>query len=216
MAFTIVADTLPIFPTDISFGRPGGPEYATDIQILESGQEQRNSFWLEPRYSWDVGYAVRELDKMYALLKFFQACRGRAKAFRFKDWLDWKSGIDQTKDGLIDFDDQTLATATAGQTAFQLKKTYLESPYSTVIEIIKPKGSTIRIGVNGVEVTSGWTVNESTGIITRGSPLSGGETITWGGEFYRKARFDVDKLSHSFEAWEVGAVDVPVIGLRGT
>lgn len=213
MPFTITPDTLPLFPTDISFGRPGGPEYATDVQILESGNEQRNAFWQEPRYSWDVGYAVREMDKIYALLEFFHACRGRAKPFLFKDWLDYKSCAINLA---VDFDDQTLATATAGQTAFQLKKTYPKSPYSTVIEIIKPKGSTIRIGVNGTEVTTGWTVNEGTGIITRGTPLSGGETITWGGEFYRKARFDVDKLTHAFEAWEAGGVDVPVISLRGT
>lgn len=211
MPFTIVSDTLPIFPTDVSFGRPGGPEYLTDVVILESGHEQRNSFWSEPRYSWDVGYGVREIEKIYALLEFFHACKGRHKPFRFKDWLDYRScAVDDTPD----FDDQSLGAATAGQTAFQLKKVYPESPYSTSIDIIKPKGDSIRIGVDAVEVTTGWTVNESTGIITRGTPLAGGEVITWGGEFYRKARFDIDKLSHSFEAWSAGAVDVPVVHLR--
>ena len=216
MSFTIVADTLPIFPTDISFGRPGGPEYLTDVTIPEGGDEQRNSFWPEPKYSWDVGYGVREIPKIVALLKFFHACKGRAQSFRFRDWLDWKSGDGQAKEDLVDFDDQSLGAMIAGQTAIQLKKTYAESPYSTTIDIIKPSGATVRIGVDGVEETSGWTVNEATGIITRSVAFTGGEVVTWGGEFYRKARFDADKLSHSFEAWKAGSVEVPVMGLRGT
>lgn len=211
MPLTIVQDTLPIFPTDISFGRPGGPEYMTDVVVLDSGDEQRNSYWSEPRYSWDVGYAIREIHKITALLDFFHACKGRAQPFRFKDWLDYKSCRVESEP---DFDDQSLGAATAGQTAFQLYKTYPQNPYSTRIDIVKPLGASIRIGVNGTEVTSGWTVNETNGIITRGTPLTGGETITWGGLFYRRCRFDTDKLSHSFEAWQAGGVDVPVIALR--
>jgi uncharacterized protein (TIGR02217 family) len=215
MPFTIVVDTLPIFPTDISFGRPGGPEYLTDVVILESGHEQRNSFWLEPRYSWDVGYAVREFPKIYALIQFFHACRGRAKAFRFRDWADWKSSTSQTKEASTTFNDQSLGAATAGQTQFQLKKTYTAGNYITSREIIKPVGGTVKIGVSGSEVISGWTVNEQTGIITRSTPLVGGEQITWGGEFYLKCRFDTDKISNSFEAWEAGGVEIPVVHLRG-
>lgn len=212
MAFSITADTLPIFPTDISFGRPGGPEYLTDVVVLESGHEQRNAYWSEPRYSWDVGYGVRKIENIYALLEFFHACKGRAKPFRFKDWLDYRScNVYDTPA----FDDVSLGAATAGQTEFQLIKTYPESPYSTTIDIIKPKGDSIKIGEDGLEVTSGWTINEATGIITRGTPLAGGEAITWGGEFYRKCRFDTDKLNHSFEAWRAGGVEVPVVHLRG-
>jgi uncharacterized protein (TIGR02217 family) len=211
MPFTIVTDTLPVFPTDISFGRPGGPEYLTDVAILESGHEQRNSFWKEPRYSWDVGYSLRTMDKIYALLQFFHACKGRHQPFRFKDWLDYKScAIHLTPD----FDDISLGAATAGQTQFQLKKTFTQGTYTTSIDITKPKGSTIKIGEDGVEVTTGWTINETTGIITRAPALAGGEVITWGGEFYRKCRFDVDKLPHAFEAWEAGGVEVPIMHLR--
>lgn len=211
MAFSITSDTLPIFPLDISFGRPGGPEYLTDVTILESGHEQRNSFWGEPRYSWDVGYGVREIAKIYALLQFFHGCRGRHKPFRFRDWLDYKScAVDATPD----FDDISLGAATAGQSEFQLTKTFTQGSYTTTINIVKPAGATIRIGEDGSEVTSGWTVNEATGIITRAPAFTGGEIVTWGGEFYRKCRFDVDKLPHSFEAWEAGSVDVPVIHLR--
>src|SRR5690349_17924176 len=112
MAFTITADTLPVFPTDLSFGRPGGPEYLTDVVVYESGSEQRNSYASEPRYSWDVGYGVRTIEKIYDLLEFFHACKGRKQPFRFKDWLDFKScAIDED----LAFDDQSLGTAATGQ-----------------------------------------------------------------------------------------------------
>lgn len=211
MPFTITTDPLPVFPTDLSFDRPGGPEYLTDVVVLESGNEQRNAYWPEPRYSWDVGYGLRTMDKIYALIEFFHACKGRHQAFRFKDWSDYKScAVNLTPD----FDDQSLGAATAGQTQFQLIKTYAKGSYSTAIDIVKPRGSTIRIGVNAVEETTGWTVNEITGVITRSPALTGGETVTWGGEFYHKARFDVDKIPVAFEAWEAGKIEVPVIHLR--
>jgi len=212
--FTIVPDTLPIFPEDLSYGFPGGAQYNTDAPILESGNEQRNSFWQEPKYSWDVGYLIKTPAQLYAVAKFHHACKGIAQPFRFKDWDDYKSNENMELDP--SFDDVLLDAATAGQTQFQLLKIYTASPYETRIRIYKPKGSTIRIGEDGIEVFSGWTIDEGTGIITRGTPLSGGEIISWGGEFYRKARFDKDKLDNTAVAFGVGSIQIPVMGLRGT
>lgn len=217
MPFSITADPLPIFPTDISFGRPGGPEYVTDVVILDSGHEQRNAFWPEPRYSWDVGYGVRTYDKIYALLQFFHACKGRKEAFRFKDWADYSTAAVDAITGefaAVNYTDQSLGTATAGQTTFQLTKTYSQGSYTTAVDIIKPAGATVRIGVAGSEEVNGWTVSEITGQIVRGTPLAGGEAITWGGLFYRKCRFDVDKISASFYHWTSGEVEVPIIHVR--
>jgi uncharacterized protein (TIGR02217 family) len=211
MPLTIITDTLPTFPTDLSFERPGGPEYLTDVALLESGNEQRNAYWPEPKYSWDVGYGVRTISKVYALLEFFHACKGRKEAFRYKDWADHKSCAVHLTPA---FTDQSLGAAAPGQTQFQLKKHYSKGNFQTTIEVTKPKGDTIRIGVNGVEETNGWTVNEQSGIITRSVALGGGETVSWGGEFWRKARFDVDKLPLSFQAWTEATIEVPVISLR--
>jgi uncharacterized protein (TIGR02217 family) len=214
MSFTIVPDTLPIFPEDLSYGFPGGGEYNTDAPIIESGEEQRNAYWKEPKYSWDVGYLIKTPAQLYRVARMHHACQGKAKPFRFKDHDDFKSNEDMEAD--VSFDDVSLGAAAVGQTQFQLIKIYTESPYQTTIRIYKPKGSTIRIGEDGVEVFSGWTVNEGTGIITRGTPCAGGEVITWGGEFYRKARFDKDKLDNTAVAFGVGSIQIPVMGLRGT
>ncbi len=211
MAFTIVSDTLPKFPTNIRFERPGHTKYVTDVAILDSGAEQRNRYWKVPRKRWDVGYGVYTIDQIEALHDFFDVCFGRWEPFRFRDWLEYKSCSVLNTPA---FDDQSLGAATAGQTAFQLKKTKTNGPYSMFFNVIKPDGPTVKIGVDGVEETSGWTVNESTGIVTRGVALAGGEEITWGGEFFYKARFDTDEVEWNFAAWRAGSIEVPVIELR--
>ena len=127
-----------------------------------------------------------------------------------KDWEDYKScSVELTPD----FDDQSLGTATAGQSAFQLIKTYVVDDYTTTLTIYRPHGATIRIGVAGVEETSGWTIDEDTGIATRSVALSGGEAVTWGGEWYHKARFDLDKFPITPEAYGVGSMQVPVVAI---
>jgi uncharacterized protein (TIGR02217 family) len=222
MPFTIIPDTLPRFPTDISFEHPGGPIFNTDVAILDSGNEQRNSFWEEPRYEWEVGYDARDTAKIYTLLNFFMALRGQWRKLRWKDWTDYATPTVPTyafvnlaiKVTNITPLDQSLGIATAGQTQFQLIKTYGVGDYSTVMRITRPIGSTVRIAVDGTEVTTGWTVDETTGIVTRSSGLAGGEEVTWGGEFDRPVRLGTDELKQSFKHWKIAGMQLPIMGLR--
>jgi uncharacterized protein (TIGR02217 family) len=46
------------FPTEISRGAEGGPERRTDIVVLGSGYEERNSRWADSRRSYNAGYGV--------------------------------------------------------------------------------------------------------------------------------------------------------------
>lgn len=210
MPFTITASTLPLLPEEISYGFPGGPEFITDVSIPENRNEQRMSYSDEPYFAWDLGYLIKSEEEAYALRKFFHACRGRWRAFRMKDWEDYKSGAVYNTPA---FNDISLGAAAAGQTQFQLKKLYSEGAYQTTVTIIKPNGATIKIGEAGVEVTSGWTINEDTGIITRGTPLAGGEVITWGGEWFHKCRFDMDKFPTTPEGSGVGSIRAPVVAI---
>lgn len=43
------------FPTDISRGAQGGPERRTDVVVLGSGFEERNSRWANSRRAWNAG-----------------------------------------------------------------------------------------------------------------------------------------------------------------
>ena len=79
------------FPTAIAFHSHGGPERKTEIVTLGSGYEERNGVWAASRRRYDVGYGVRTLDDLHAVLGFFEARAGRLYGFRFKDFSDLKS-----------------------------------------------------------------------------------------------------------------------------
>ncbi|MEM1162087.1 MAG: DUF2460 domain-containing protein, partial [Pseudomonadota bacterium] len=81
------------FPAAISFGSSGGVERRTEIVALVNGFEERNSPWSQSRRRFDAGLGVRSLDDLAEVLTFFEARRGRLYGFRWKDWLDHKSGL---------------------------------------------------------------------------------------------------------------------------
>ena len=54
------------FPTEISRGAVGGPERRTDVVVLGSGHEERNSRWADSRRSYNAGYGVKSLDELPA------------------------------------------------------------------------------------------------------------------------------------------------------
>ncbi len=47
------------FPTGISLGASGGPERRTEIVVLGSGAEERNSRWADSKRSWNAGYGIK-------------------------------------------------------------------------------------------------------------------------------------------------------------
>ena len=79
------------FPTAISRGATGGPERRTDIVVLGSGHEERNSRWADSKRRYDAGYGIKTLDELYTVLAFFEERRGALYGFRWKDPSDWKS-----------------------------------------------------------------------------------------------------------------------------
>ena len=109
------------FPTDISRGAQGGPERRTDVVVLGSGHEERNSRWADSRRSYNAGYGVKSLDQLHAVLDFFEERRGRLYGFRWRDHADWTSSAPGTSptDG-----DQIIGTGDGSTLTFQLTKTY--------------------------------------------------------------------------------------------
>jgi len=140
------------FPTDISYGSQGGPQFLTEIVVLDSGHEARNINWGLSRAKYNVSYGVRDMSQLAALTKFFYARWGRAYGFRYKDWSDYQA----TQEVL----------AQTGASTVQLIKTYLSGPRSYVRTIAKPVASpavTMRRG--GSSFTS-FTLDTTTGIAT--------------------------------------------------
>lgn len=183
------------FPTDISVGSAGGPNFNTKTIVLKSGHEKRIRNWDTPRYSYDISYAVKTHRQLKTLVSFFVACRGRAESFRFKDWNDFT------------VTDQVLPTDGVSQT-IQLIKTYGTTQF-TQRRITKPVTATFKL--NGVDYTD-FTIDNETGIITHtGTVPLNTDILTWSGEFDVHCRFDTDELTYTLDNFNTGGLDVPII-----
>lgn len=90
------------FPTGISRGAQGGPERRTDVVLLGSGFEERNSRWADSRRSFNAGYGLRSLDDLHAVIAFFEERRGRLYGFRWRDHSDWKSCVPSGQPSAMD------------------------------------------------------------------------------------------------------------------
>lgn len=204
------------FPLAVAFGASGGPERRTDIVLLASGHEERNARWADSRRRWNAGTGVRSLRDLEILLAFFEERRGRLHGFRWRDRVDWRSGVADGEPGPAD---QALGTGDGTRTAFQLVKTYGAdfAPYTRAI--VKPVADSVRVAVAGVEAEAGeaWTVDAATGVVTflPGHVPAAGEAVTAGFAFDVPVRFDADRLDINLAAFEAGEVPaIPIVEIR--
>jgi len=201
------------FPTSISHGSTSGTQRRTQIVVLGSGREERNSNWADSRRLYNAGYGIKTLDDLYEVMEFYEERRGRLHGFRWKDRLDYKScKPSQTPQPT----DQVIGTGDGAQVSFQLSKTYggAFSPWQR--DITKPVTGSVRIAINGIEQTQ---INDFTVDILSGEILfqSGavpaiGALITAGFEFDVPVRFDEDTLEINLEHFDAG--QVPGISIR--
>jgi uncharacterized protein (TIGR02217 family) len=203
------------FPTEISRGAEGGPERRTDIVVLGSGYEERNSRWADSRRSYNAGYGVKSVDDLYAVIAFFEERRGRLYGFRWRDHADWKSCA---PGGTASETDQVIGTGDGTTASFQLKKTYGGAHAPWTREIKKPVAGTVVVAVAGVaKAPSSFVVDPATGIVTllAGHIPAAGQAVTAGFEFDVPVRFDSDKLEISLQGFRHGAIpNIPVVEVR--
>ncbi|WP_439542648.1 phage distal tail protein, Rcc01695 family [Hyphomicrobium sp.] len=204
------------FPTAISRGAQGGPERRTDVVVLGSGYEERNSRWASSRRSYNAGYGVRSLEALHEVIAFFEERRGRFHGFRWRDHADWKSGPPGAVPTPLD---QVIGIGNGAALTFQLKKTYGVSHAPFVRDIKKPVAGTVKIAVAGITKTSGthFSVNADTGLVTfaGGQAPADGALVTAGFEFDVPVRFDTDKLEINLSGFQSGAIpSIPVVEIR--
>ncbi|PIR39599.1 MAG: hypothetical protein COV35_03590 [Alphaproteobacteria bacterium CG11_big_fil_rev_8_21_14_0_20_39_49] len=191
------------FPSDISYGSSGGPEFSTDVIITHSGYEQRNVNWSDARAVYNVSHGIKTQGQLDSLIAFFRARQGRAYGFRFKDWSDYNITGQQIGVG----DDST--------TQFQLVKQYISSPATITRSIKKPVSGTVNIYIDDVEQVSGVSVDSTTGIVTFTTPPTQDEVITADFEFDVPVRFDTDRLSASLDSYGVNSWNnIPIVEIR--
>lgn len=202
------------FPANLSFGAVGGPERRTEIVALANGFEERNSPWEHSRRRYDAGLGLRTPADLETVLAFFEARRGQLHGFRWKDWVDCRSGAPSRAVGPTD---QRLGTGDGDTASFQLVKHYVSGAESYTRPIVKPVEGTVVVAVGGdpklVDVE--YTIDHATGLITFVDPPYAGAEVSAGYEFDVPVRFDTDRIQVSMGSFKAGEVPaIPVVEVR--
>ena len=218
------------FPTAEDYGFRGGPRFKTTLFVAKSGHEQRVANWSATKGMWTVGLGLRGIAQLDELREFFYARNGRARGFRFRDWLDHCSDMaglsaynlanGTTYGGqgsLID----TLPPAnqltaqyigTGGNSPYQLIKTYTDVN-NFVKQVQKPVSGALRMYDNGTEITSGVSPDWTTGLVTISPDASG--TVTADYYFDIPVRFDTDYMDAQIEYFDLQDwTGIPIVETR--
>lgn len=198
------------FPTSISRNSEGGPVRLTDVVVLRSGFERRNSIWANARRKYDAGLGIRGIGDLYDAYEFFEGREGMLYGFRWKDWLDFKSCKPHET---VSASDQNIGTGDGSTTVFQLKKTYTSGSSTISRDVTKPIVGTVLVSVNGSPVLGACDHTKGKVFLQEAPPL--GSEVTAGFEFDVPARFDQDEFMVNLDHFEAGAVpNLKVIEIR--
>ncbi len=201
-----------LLPLRAGFGSSGGPNFSTEIVVVANGFERRNQNWAQARRVFDARAGVRSAADASALLAFFHARAGRARGFRLKDWSDYSSAADNISAPA--FSDQALGTGDGTTLAFQLIKNYGSGGVTHIRSIKKPVAGSVLIGLSGAQLSSGFSVDTTTGVVTFATAPALGQTVTAGFLFDVPVRFDTDYLALSAENYATYQADVPIVEIR--
>lgn len=188
----------------VSYGFQIGPRFQTNLVTRLNGFERRNADW--DSFKWDgvAPYDNIRPEHYNDLLGAFVACRGRNRAFRFKNWVDY------TATG------ESLGAAPAGTTdSVQLLRTYelFGGQYFTR-SVTKPVSGTVKIynSSDGLEVAG--SVDTTTGLFTPSESWEVGN-LTADFEFDIPMRFDTDYLPFTYNEWLSLKGDVKLLEVFG-
>lgn len=199
------------FPLRIAFGANVTSARKVEIIALASGREQRNLRLARSRRTYDAGTGVRSIQDLRTILDFYEARRGPATSFRFRDPIDNSS----RSDGLgVQPGDQTIGTGDGARTRFTLTKTYGLGPDAYVRVITRPITTSVKVSVNGTAApTSDYSVDSATGelVFAANRIPPTGAIVRAGFEFDVEVRFASEALSANLTSF--GAGEVPSIPL---
>jgi uncharacterized protein (TIGR02217 family) len=196
------------FPIAIGAEANVSPGFSTNVVTSASGHEYRNANWSQGRLRFDAGPGVRSEEEIGQLISFFRARRGAAVAFRFRD------PFDHSSNGMTDTpgpSDQPLGEGNGDRRDFDLVKGY---GGGEVRRITRPVPGSVRVSVNGSEITSGWTL-EPLGVVRFDVAPPSAATISAGYLFDTPVRFAEDQLHINRETFQAGeAPSVQLIEVR--
>jgi uncharacterized protein (TIGR02217 family) len=197
-----------LFPIEIGQEASVSPNYSTNIVTSASGFETRNINWSQARLRFDAGPGVRGDSELETLLAFFRARRGPAVAFRFRD------PYDNSSNGMTGEPtpaDQPIGTGDGVIDRFALTKTYGGGEQR---RITRPTAGSVRIAVNGIELATGWMLEDKGAVQFEEAPAAGA-LVTAGFLFDAPVRFAEDRLEINRATFRAGeAPSVPLIEVR--
>jgi len=111
--------------------------------------------------------------------------------------------------------DQAIGIGDGATVAFQLARTYDSGTSDWTRTIAKPVSGSVLIALDGTPQASGFSVDDTTGIVTFDTAPAVGIAITAGFEFDVPVRFDTDRLDIDLDAFAAGsAPHVPLVEVR--
>lgn len=176
-------------PEDIERGATGGPRFKTSITTLSSGFEKRNVEWDKVRGRWDIAYGLTSLDQVSDVIHMFYAAQGKARGFRFKDWSDFQIGKQSDPSTR-----QSIGTGDASTVTFPVFKQYGVGGVTYDRRVYKLVSGKTMVFLDGVEQSSGLSIDTSLGKVTFDSPPADGVDVAVITEFDVAVRFDTDEL----------------------
>lgn len=203
------------FPLELSFNARRRARWRTDRVIARSGRDEVNQLWSYPLHAYDVPLLNREQATIETLQAYHHAAAGIAHTFDFLDRHDDRTcALSASPAG----DDQSLGAATAAQTDFQLVRSYSAGGQTATRKITRPIAGDLIVWVDSVLQVEGTDFDlDPLGVISFGTPMTGGEAVTWGGRYYVPCRFGEDELSqliHNFNDGYISDVTVLVEEVR--
>ncbi len=199
-----------LFPTDISYGSKGGPEFKTTVKPLGSGHEQRNIDWDKVLGNWEASKGVMTQAKLDIVETFFYARNGRARGFRWKHWPDFTIAATQQ-----------IGVGDGVETDFQSFKIYTDAGNTFNKDIYKVKDAgSIRVyldtGGGWVLQSSGFTVDINTCLVIFSVAPAVDDLIGIQiDEYHWPVRFNIDKFEVTLDhvthfTWG----SIPIKGIR--
>jgi uncharacterized protein (TIGR02217 family) len=186
------------FPRRIALGAQRFPGWKTALVQTSSGFESADQQWSKARHRFDLSLAVRVASDYDAVLDHFHSVRGRARAFPFRDILDYK--VEAVRGVLLDDGDSPT-------TGYHLGKRYGTGDAAYFRRITRPATGTVAIyrlrGATTTNITGSSTITYGTataggGWVTfTGGTIHAGDVLSWSGQFFVPCRYDTDELPSS-------------------
>lgn len=197
---------------EIKAGADGGP--VDNVRIIRSDQGVVQAAILSSRQieKWKVTYPVVGKAAYDSFDAFFRVRRGPAHTFRFRSPSGYSVGI--TNNPATGVDTYTsveqFGTGDGVTTAFQLKRRFVSGSEFLDQPIKKPQATGLRIYLNGVLQGVGYSVVDTTGVVTFAVAPGAGVVVGWAGYFDIEVRITHLDLRWSEKAIYNGEVEFEV------